>query len=224
MDPVAGFTPPHLDPIVSPPLCRADPSAAATGGADPVTSSPLAWFPLSLRPPPSRTDPPPATTGGTDPAASPTVMMAMDFKRGRCPQQDRLRLLVSITEATDSAEKIYITLELPLIPTHACRRWIRCANRQQNHGNLENRLAIWHIHVTNLGSLNPKAFVAMGCLVLVVTWAAMGVMYTRSLGRKYMVNRVEFIDNLESTLIGGALTSSTKSLAIFNSIISIVCN
>ncbi|EEE68158.1 hypothetical protein OsJ_26273 [Oryza sativa Japonica Group] len=30
--------------------------------------------------------------------------------------------------------------------------------------------------VTNLGSLNPKAFVAMGCLVLVVTWAAMGVM------------------------------------------------
>uniref|UniRef100_A0A0D3EP36 Uncharacterized protein n=1 Tax=Oryza barthii TaxID=65489 RepID=A0A0D3EP36_9ORYZ len=137
--------------------------------------------------------------------------MAMDFKRCRCPQQDRLRLLVSITEATDSAEKIYITLELPLIPTHACRRWIRCANRQQNHGNLENRLAIWHIHVTNLGSLNPKAFVAMGWLVLVVTWAAMGV----------MVVRVEFIDNLESTLIGGALTSSTKSLAIFN---SIVCN
>jgi hypothetical protein len=30
--------------------------------------------------------------------------------------------------------------------------------------------------VTNLGSLNPKAFVAMGWLVLVVTWAAMGVM------------------------------------------------
>uniref|UniRef100_A0A0D9Y908 Uncharacterized protein n=1 Tax=Oryza glumipatula TaxID=40148 RepID=A0A0D9Y908_9ORYZ len=185
MDPVAGFTPPHLDPIVSPPLCRADPSAAATGGADPVTSSPLAWFPLSLRPPPSRTDPPPATTGGTDPAASPTVMMAMDFKRGRCPQQDRLRLLVSITEATDSAEKIYITLELPLIPTHACRRWFT----------------------------KPKGFCSNGMP------GASG--YLGSYGGD---GGVEFIDNLESTLIGGALTSSTKSLAIFNSIISIVCN
>ncbi|KAF2907289.1 hypothetical protein DAI22_12g085800 [Oryza sativa Japonica Group] len=46
--------------------------------------------------------------------------------------------------------------------------------------------------VINLGSLNPKASIALGCLVLVVIWAAMGVMVGMALlhreARKKMIH------------------------------------
>uniref|UniRef100_A0A0E0QMR8 Uncharacterized protein n=1 Tax=Oryza rufipogon TaxID=4529 RepID=A0A0E0QMR8_ORYRU len=44
----------HLDPVVSSSPSRADQPLAATGGADPATSSPPARIPSSLRPPLAR--------------------------------------------------------------------------------------------------------------------------------------------------------------------------